>query len=209
MSLTSRELTGILVSVSELCGRTVSKQVINLWFGLLSRYTFDEVSKAFSLHLEREPRFPYPSDILGILNQSFSDRALSALVKVERGMSLHGAYSTVIFDDPVIHAVIEELGGWIKSCQLKEDQFTWWKKDFRERYEHHIKHGLEYYYPSKLYGIFDMTNLTHGLPPQPPKLVGDKSKCLSIASETIEKNSIVGKMIGDLSSKKLFLNDLA
>ena len=33
-----------------------------------------------------------------------------------------GAYQSVAFDDPVIHAVIEDLGGWTKLCRsdLKE-----------------------------------------------------------------------------------------
>lgn len=53
MSLTSHELGGILLSVSQLFGRTVSKEVVNLWFGLLSRYTFDEVSKAQSSPTEK------------------------------------------------------------------------------------------------------------------------------------------------------------
>jgi hypothetical protein len=27
-----------------------------------------------------------------------------------------GAYQSVVFDDPLIHLVLEDLGGWIKIC---------------------------------------------------------------------------------------------
>ena len=48
--------------------------------------------------------------------------------KVEDAFIKAGIYKSLIFDDPVIHAVIDNLGGWVHYCNLPEVEVKWWQK---------------------------------------------------------------------------------
>jgi hypothetical protein len=147
-------------------------------------------------------RMPKISNIVDILRGTGSDRALAALMKVEKAMEEHGGYATVVFDDPVIHATIQSLGGWIKACRQTEYEFTWWKKDFRERYEHFDQMGLSPEVPLRLAGIFDETNLPLGKKPQDPKVLGDYEKAIGWVSK-MEKSVSPALNIREMSQKYL------
>lgn len=111
-------------------------------------------------------------------------------MKVEKAMDEHGAYATVVFDDPAIHATIQSLGGWVKACRQTEYEFTWWKKDFRERYQMIEQRGLPPDVPLKLFGIFDQTNLPMGRPPQTPQMIGDPGKIRAWIARVEEPRSL-------------------
>ena len=202
MSLTPSDLQKILEPVSELFSKPMTPEILNLWFGLLSPYSADEIRNAFSRFIQTESRMPLPADILGILRGAGEDRALAALMKVEKAMQDHGGYATVVFDDPIIHGVIEGLGGWIRACRQTENEFTWWKKDFRERYEHCDRYGLPPDLPVRLSGIFDQTNLPLGEKSQEPKVVGDYEKAIGWVSKR-EKSIVPAPNIRELSQKYL------
>ena len=46
-----------------------------------------------------------------------TDRAMLAWGKAIDAASRVGAYTDVVFDDPAIHAAIEDMGGWPKFCR--------------------------------------------------------------------------------------------
>lgn len=192
MSLTSRDLAKVMQPVSELYGKNLTSEVLNLWFGLLNSYSIEDIQNAFSLYLQTESRMPLPADILKILRGSEEDRALAALIKVEEAMERHGGYATVVFDDPIIHAVISELGGWSRSCRQTEKDFTWWEKDFRERYRHHLRYGsgIPTDVPPRLLGILDEKNLPLGEQPQKPTVIGDYEKAIGWVSKLSNADSL-------------------
>ena len=190
MSLTPNDLQKILEPVSELFSRPMTPEILNLWFGLLGQYSPEEIRSAFSRFIQTESRMPLPADILKIIRGSEEDRALEALMKVEKAMDEHGAYATVVFDDPAIHVTIQSLGGWVKACRQTEYEFTWWKKDFRERYQMIEQRGLPPDVPLKLFGIFDQTNLPMGRPPQTPQMIGDPGKIREWIARVEEPRSL-------------------
>ncbi|OOH75916.1 DUF6475 domain-containing protein [Leptospirillum ferriphilum] len=175
----------LLKGVSEMFDREMTETVFKFWIVSLKDYSFQEIVDAFNRFVQTESRMPVLADILRILRGSDEDKALSALIKVEDAMQKHGGYATVVFDDPVIHAVIQELGGWIRTCRLSEQEFVWWKKEFRERYEHHIHCGLSPHQeiPVKLSGIFDQANLQ-------PVVIGDYEKAVGWVSKMKETRSL-------------------
>ena len=179
----SEALFFMLEAFSKMNNREITPEIFKIWLLALDGYPFEEIKIAFNRYIQTEKGMPEPVDILKILRGTGCDRALAALLKVERAMELHGAYSTVVFDDPVIHATIQSLGGWIKSCRQTESEFTWWKKDFRERYEHLDRYDLPPEIPLKLTGIFDEKNLTLGEKPQEPKVIGDYEKAIGWVSK--------------------------
>lgn len=164
-------------------GIEITEMVFRMWVKGLQDWSYSEVESAFSRFLLIESRMPTLRDIVRILRGSEEELALSALIKVEKAMSRHGSYSTVVFDDPIIHAVVDELGGWIKCCRVTDKELTWWEKDFRERYRHHLCCGVPADVPSRLLGILDETNLPYGAIPQKPVVIGDYEKAIGWVSK--------------------------
>ena len=189
MSSTS-ELTKLLFMTSDYYKETLSEGDINLWLRDLSPFSFDDILSAFGKWRQSSDRMPKISNIVEIIRGSEEDLALAALIKVENAMSRYGSYTTVVFDDPIIHAVIPELGGWVRTCRLSENEFTWWKKDFRERYQHHLRYGTLTNLPPKLLGIFDEKNLLFGEKPQKPKVVGNYEKAIGWVSKLSNPESL-------------------
>ena len=177
------ELTKWLFMASDYYREKLSEGVINLWLTALSEFSIDDVSSAFGKWIESSDRMPKISNIVEIIRGSKEDRALAALIKVEKAMSRYGSYATVVFDDPIIHAVIDGLGGWIKCCRVTDRELTWWEKDFRERYRHHLSCGIPSDVSPKLLGILDETNLPHGAIPQKPVVIGDYEKAIGWVSK--------------------------
>ena len=184
------ELTKLLFMMADYYNESLSEGVINFWLADLGCFSFEEVLSAFEVWRKTSDRMPKVSNIIEIMKGCGEDRALAALIKVEKAMERHGGYATVVFDDPVIHAVISELGGWIRTCRLTEYEFTWWKKDFRERYEHHDRYGLPPELPSKLLGIIDERNLPLGKEAQKPAVLGDYEKAIGWVSKLSHADSL-------------------
>ena len=186
----SEALFFILEAISKMNNRELTDEIFKFWLAALESFTFEEIKNAFNRFVQTESRMPLPADILKIIRGSEEDRALEALMKVEKAMDEHGAYATVVFDDPAIHVTIQSLGGWVKACRQTEYEFTWWKKDFRERYQMIEQRGLPPDVPLKLFGIFDQTNLPMGRPPQTPQMIGDPGKIRAWIARVEEPRSL-------------------
>ena len=183
MSSMPNDLSNLIFYVADYYRESVSETVLSFWTSGLAKFSFEDIKTAFENWMMTNDRMPKISNIVEILNGTGCDRALAALMKVEKAMDDHGAYATVVFDDPVIHAVIQSMGGWIKACRQTEYEFTWWKKDFRERYEHCDRYGLPPELPVRLSGIFDQTNLALGEKSQKPVVIGDFEKAIAWVSK--------------------------
>lgn len=176
----SKVLFSMLGTISKMKNMELTPEIFKIWLMALDPYPFEKIRKAFNRFINTESRMPMPADIINIIRGSEKDRALAALIKVDRAIRTHGAYATVVFDDPGITAVIKELGGWIHLCGLTEAELIWWRKDFRERYELGIRGELketEEQTSPKLPGLFELSNMEAGYPPPPPVLIGDREKC--------------------------------
>ncbi len=62
------------------------------------------------------------------------DKPTLAWGDVRRAISRVGAYDSPKFDDPVIHAVIRQLGGWVALCDSTIEELVWREKDFLRTY---------------------------------------------------------------------------
>jgi len=100
------------------------------------------------------------------------DRAIVEVGNVLSAVSKYGAYSSVVFDDPVTQAVIvRHYGGWVRFCSECDD------KGFRREFVHvwMAYHRQEIRHTGHLPGIFEITNKAHGYHEHipPPKLIGE------------------------------------
>ena len=82
----------------------------------------------------------------------------------------------MIFDDPLIHAVIADLGGWIRLCHSTERELNFQRREFERLYACYLQRPLRKY-PRQLTGITDTANAAAGYDwPQNPVLLGDPTQ---------------------------------
>lgn len=71
--------------------------------------------------------FPMPAEIrdycLGTRKEELDLRVAKAIIQIKKAVGIAGMYTTVAFDDPIIHLVIRDFGGWTKLCEKDLDEF--------------------------------------------------------------------------------------
>ena len=119
-----------------------------------SPFSIEQVSKALTAHAtdaERGQFAPKVADIVRILSGTATDRAALAWGKCLEAMSSVGAYTDVVFDDPAIHAVVEDLGGWPKLCRTEMKELGYVQHRFCESHRAYTGRG-QFDYPRRLGG---------------------------------------------------------
>jgi len=147
-----------------------------VWWEAMHAFSFEQVSKGFSAHAA-DPKagsfLPKPADLVRILQGTHEDRSLLAWGKTLEAMQRVGAYTSVVFDDPAIHAAIVDMGGWAKLCRSEHDELQFVQKRFTELHAAYTRRG-SFDYPRKLTGVCEIENSARGHRAQPPVLVGNQ-----------------------------------
>ena len=171
-----RELLG---EVHDFYRQPVSSFVADVWWNAMRPYDLDTVRKALSRHVMNPDSgqfVPKPADVVKMLGGTTKDAALVAWSRVQKAIRDFGTWATVVFDDPVIHRTIEDLGGWTWLGDQSEDELPFVEKRFCDHYRAHKTRGLADY-PPKLMGRIDTANLAAGYEAMAPTLIGDPRLC--------------------------------
>jgi hypothetical protein len=166
--VTDRDLerfTAIVTATAETFGETVSKARLSLLFNLTADLTIEQFERAM-LRCSRMSRFfPRPADILDAAGSdaiSLEDRAELALRAVEQH---NDSWSSVVFEDRTIHAVVEQMGGWLAVCDairsIRDTEYGFWQRDFRRIYAVCARSGWTG--PDRLAGQIETVNGAKGL----------------------------------------------
>jgi len=169
----------IMTALSELYEINLSKVMLEIWFKALQEFPIDSVAKSAFGYMKNPDtgRFkPKPADIIKMISGSTSDAACLAWTKVDKAVRMIGDYQTVVFDDPVVHKVITDMGGWIGFGDGSEDEWPFKAKDFQQRYRIYMSRGESKDAPSKLAGQHEHSQIKEGYDPPEPILIGDKVK---------------------------------
>ena len=105
-----------MVGVMSFYGKDLSRFALDVWWSALRNYDLAAVTQAFNRWLSNpdQGQFqPKPADVIKMLSGSTQDKAFAAWAKVDRAVRSVGAYASVAFDDPIIHRVIHDMGGWV------------------------------------------------------------------------------------------------
>ena len=138
-----------------------------MWFGLLADFELADIRRALSDHMRdtKAGQFaPKPADIIRHIAGTASDAAAVAWDSLVNAIRRHGHTSSVVFSDPVIHAVVSDMGGWRTACGWLEDDLPFRARDFAERYA--ARKGNAGNYPPVLAGMDPV-----------PVLVGPRDAC--------------------------------
>jgi hypothetical protein len=153
---------------------------LSLWWQACQGFDMEQVSKALSAHAmdaERGVYAPKVADVVRVLAGTTTDRAALAWGKVLGAMGAVGAYSDVVFDDPAIHAAIEDCGGWVKVCRGELAELSYLQHRFCQAHKAYTGRGT-FDFQRRLIGDRSPDNeyTNKGLPLPKPAIVGDKEK---------------------------------
>jgi len=182
---------------------------LDLWWQACQRWTLDEVSGALSRHAmdpEHGQFAPKVADIVRIISGTNSDRAQLAWGKVHEAMGSVGAYTDVVFDDPAIHAAIEDAGGWPKMCRTETKELGFLQHRFCESHKAYTGRGT-FEYPRRLMGDRspDHEYLRHGRPVPHPALIGnaDRARDVYRGGALAGKTAITFAGLVDMAAKRI------
>ena len=160
------DFSQMICATGELYKQKVGEFAIQLWFSALEEYELVQISQALSLHVKNPDNgqfMPKPADVVKFIHGTSQDNAFGAWAKTERALRSVGAYSSVCFDDPLIHATVMQLGGWVKLCQTLEKDLPFVANDFEKIYRGYISRKTCPEYPPYLVGISEAENSQKGL----------------------------------------------
>jgi hypothetical protein len=134
-----RKFVEVLTSLSDLYDFPVSKNALQLFWDILKEYPIDAFVAAAKKHTETSKWMPKPSDFISAiksLSTSGEEKAVLAWTAVTKATRSVGGNASVEFDDPLIHAVVRNLGGWSTLCSSSATYFqNNTRKQFISTYE--------------------------------------------------------------------------
>lgn len=180
-----KSFTDLLSGVMDLYGREVSPFSVRIWWEAMQPYDLPAVSLAFSRHVQNPDSgqfVPKPADVIRMLGGTTQDKALQAWAKVDKAVRHVGTYQTVAFDDPLIHRVLHDMGGWVGLGMKTEDEWPFVAKEFENRYRGFSMRNERPEYPQRLIGISEASNRIAGKSSEPVQLIGDASRAALVLS---------------------------
>lgn len=174
----------LMTGLFEMYGKKGSPELLEIYFNALKQYDLSDLSRAANQHAldpDQGQFMPKPADFVRHIEGSKETRAMRAWSKVERAVREIGPYPTVAFDDPIIHAVLEDMGGWLDLCNCpKESDFVFRGREFEKRYQGYALQGGAREFPRALLGLIEADCNQRNLPPPRPQLIGDRNKAMTV-----------------------------
>lgn len=171
----------IFATIAEMYDKNPSTFLFELWFSALDKFEIEAIDRAFSIHVQDPDNgkfMPKPADIIRIIEGTTKDSAYNAWSMVDKAIGRVGSYESVVFDNPIIHRVIQDMGGWIRICGTEEKEKPFMSAEFINRYKGFKASGEIPEYPKKLIGLIEGENSSKGFFDHIPEpvLIGDIGK---------------------------------
>lgn len=181
----------LLTMLSDYYKSEVSSVVAKLYWEGLRQYDFAAIEQACWQHTQNPDEagrwLPRIADLRKILEGSTQDQSAIAWTKVDTAVRTRGSWDDLVFDDPIIHRVVADMGGWVLICSKDDKEYPFVGKEFQQRYRAYRQQGQLPDYPARLTGIANAHNGAQGQPVLPPILVGDPEQAKMVLKKTIDK----------------------
>lgn len=150
----------LLMTLAELHTKKLSQQLLDIYWHALKTYEYQDVMLSLN-RLIIDPDIgqfmPKPADIVRGIEGNNETKAAVAWAKVIRAIRQFGSYESVVFDDQRIHAVINDMGGWVELCRKTTKELGFIMHEFRKLYS-----ALQYqdvkHFPSRVAGRLEKIN---------------------------------------------------
>lgn len=177
------QFSTMLQAVAEYCGKPLSAGVIAIYWQGLRDLDLDALRHALNAHVQNPDSgqfMPKIADVRRMLGGTTQDAALVAWAKVDQAVRRVGTYADVVFDDPLVHRVLHDMGGWMGLGTKSEDEWPFVAKEFENRYRGYRMRSERPEYPPVLIGIAGAHNRKGNHAIQPPMLIGDQAKARAV-----------------------------
>jgi hypothetical protein len=176
--------------------KEVSPMLLRIWFEALRQYDLKAVKDALARHLlnpDNGQFLPKPADVVKLIGGTTIDTALEAWSAVDNAVRTVGTYRSVAFADPIIHKVIQDMGGWVALGNKKEDEWAFVAKEFQTRYRGIKTTGQPVDAPAQLTGIAAQQNSVAGIQyKEQPILIGKRNDSIRTIDSTHEVARLSG-----------------
>lgn len=191
-----RRFAGLITGLSDYYRQEISKAVLSLYWEGLKQYDYEAIEKAAWAHTQSPDEsgrwMPKISDLNKALQGRTVDQASQAWAKVDFAIRCIGSVNDVAFDDPLIHAAINDLGGWIKVADCPGmDELPFLEKRFITVYQGYRMKSDKPEYQGKLTGSANLFNQSEGFELTPVRLVGNYEKAKQLLLSVSGNNSEV------------------
>ena len=180
----------LLADVQAFYGKDLSEFAGCVWWEAMKPYDFEAVADALNRHCVNPDSgqfAPKPADVVKMLGGSTQDAALVAWSKVDRGVREVGTYRSVVFDDPTIHRVITDMGGWVYVGAKDEKEWQFVRNEFVNRYRgFRMRSEIPDHLPV-LIGVAEASNTKAGFRSEPPTLIGDAAAARAVLASGSDK----------------------
>ena len=203
-----------LTAAWALYGKSITEDVLEIFWQALQSYPLADVKQALNRHaidpdVGQYP--PKPADLIRQLEGDPESQAMQAWSKVWQAVGRVGTYQSVVFDDPLIHAVVEEMGGWLVFGQFTEEEQPFRAQEFVKRYRAYQTVRRCPPYPPKLIGRTEHTNATAGFTEAipPPVLLGDPAQARQVQAQGVHGGGQLQITRTDMPAKPLAAKAIA
>jgi hypothetical protein len=202
----------LLTGVHDFYGKDASTFALSVWWEAMLPYDFDAVKDALNRHCVNPDTgqfMPKPADVAKMLSGSTVDSAMVAWSKVDRAIREVGTYRSIAFDDPLIHRVLTDMGGWVQIGAKSGDEWPFVRNEFVTRYRgYRMRSEIPVCVPV-LIGICEATNNRAGFASDSPVLVGNPSRALEVMRCGSSAPLLQVTQVGDAASRLLLGKDAA
>lgn len=179
-----KEFAALLTNVFAYYRQDCSDFTLNIFWNACQPFDLEQVKKAIQSHCTDADHgvfAPKVADLVRVLAGTVTDRAALAWGKVFEAMQSVGAYTYVVFDDPAIHAAIEDCGGWIKICRSEMADLSYLQHRFCQAHKAYTGRGI-FEFQRCLMGDrgSDAEFAKFGLKPPKPAFVGDLERAKAV-----------------------------
>ena len=166
---------------NDIYDKPISSKGLVIVYETLQRFEFEQIKRAVQIHMNSDSGeyAVTPAHVVKIIEGRTEELAARAYERLMVAISSVGPYDDIVFDDPALHAIIRDEGGWVDVCNMPVDQLPYFKARFLKLYQA-LKNRRVFDYPKMLTGITNAENSVkkdeHGKSPEklPPTVIGDK-----------------------------------
>lgn len=171
-----KQFLTLLTGIADYYGKELSTGVIGLYWEGLRQYDIEAVERALWAHTQNPDSgqfMPKIADVTKVLQGRTEDQAQLAWSKVDGAVRQIGIWADVAFDDPILHRVLADMGGWVRINQADEEKWPFIAKEFVTRYRGFKIAGAAPAYPRYFLGTASTHNTAEGLAKPCVRLVGN------------------------------------
>lgn len=195
----------MITGMAEIYGKSLSDMAISMYWNALEGYSIAEVRTALNTCVRSADNgqyMPKPADIIRHIDGDSSAKASLAWGIVVQTIRRVGTGKSVCFEDPLIHCVLRDMGGWQQLGKMKVEDEPFRAAEFERRYRAYAQNKPKEY-PRYLPGAIDQHNSALGQEPSNIVRVGDPIRCqLVFENGSSGSNLQLGK-IGDALPNKV------